>query len=76
MSNISLVKLGKYTTPSITENKREKYVAYGDDNNYYATLLESKQSPTNSALINGIADMIYGRGLYATDASKSLMNMQ
>jgi hypothetical protein len=70
MSNISLVKLGKYTTPSITENKREKYVAYGDDNNYYATLLESKQSPTNSALINGIADMIYGRGLYATDASK------
>ena len=70
MSNISLVKLGKYTTPNITENKREKYVAYGDDNNYYATLLESKQSPTNSALINGIADMIYGRGLYATDASK------
>lgn len=70
MSNISLVKLGKYTTPSITENKREKYVAYGDDNNYYATLLESKQSPTNSALINGIADMIYGRGLYATDAAK------
>ena len=70
MSNISLVKLGKYTTPSITENKREKYVAYGDDNNYYATLLESKQSPTNSALINGISDMIYGRGLYATDAAK------
>jgi hypothetical protein len=70
MSNISLVKLGKYTTPTITENKREKYVAYGDDNNYYATLLESKQSPTNSALINGISDMIYGRGLYATDAAK------
>ena len=70
MSNISLVKLGKYTTPNITENKREKYVAYGDDNNYYATLLESKQSPTNSALINGISDMIYGRGLYATDAAK------
>ena len=70
MSNISLVKLGKYTTPEIKENKREKYVAYGDDNNYYATLLESKQSPTNSALINGISDMIYGRGLYATDAAK------
>ena len=70
MSNISLVKLGKYTTPNITENKREKYVAYGDDNNYYATLLESKKSPTNSALINGISDMIYGRGLYATDAAK------
>lgn len=70
MSNIRLVKLGKYTTPNITENKREKYVAYGDDNNYYATLLESKKSPTNSALINGISDMIYGRGLYATDAAK------
>lgn len=69
-SNISLVQLGKYTTPEISENKRDKWVAYGADNNYYQTLIDAKESPTNSALINGISDMIYGRGLYATNAAK------
>ena len=69
-SNISLVQLGKYTTPEISENKRDKWVAYGVDNNYYQTLIDAKESPTNSALINGISDMIYGRGLYATNAAK------
>jgi len=69
-SNISLVQLGKYTTPKISENKRDKWVAYGVDNNYYQTLIDAKESPTNSALINGISDMIYGRGLHATNAAK------
>ena len=69
-SNISLVQLGKYTTPEISENKRDKWVAYGVDNNYYQTLIDAKESPTNSALINGISDMIYGRGLHATNAAK------
>ncbi len=69
-SNISLVQLGKYTTPEISENKRDKWVAYGADNNYYQTLIDAKESPTNSALINGISDMIYGRGLHATNAAR------
>ena len=69
-SNISLVQLGKYTTPESSENKRDKWVAYGVDNNYYQTLIDAKESPTNSALINGISDMIYGRGLHATNAAK------
>ena len=56
--------------PTISENKRDKWVAYGEDNNYYETLLKAKDSPTNSALINGISDMIYGKGLYATDANR------
>ena len=68
--SIKIVELGKYTTPKIVEDKREKWVAYGEDNNYYQTLIEAKESPTNSALINGISDMIYGRGLYATDAAR------
>ena len=70
MSNISLVELGKYTTPQISEDKRQKFVAYGSDNNYYQTLIDAKESPTNSALINGISDMIYGRGLHATNAAR------
>ena len=68
--SVRVVELGKYTTPKISENKREKWVSYGDDNNYYQTLIDAKDSPTNSALINGISDLIYGQGLYATDAGK------
>ena len=68
--SIKIVELGKYTTPKISETKKDKWVSYGDDNNYYQTLLDSKESPTNSALINSISDMIYGKGLGATDASR------
>ena len=68
--SVSLIELGKYTTPTISENKRDKWVAYGSDNNYYQTLIDAKDSPTNSALINGITEMIYGRGISATDASR------
>lgn len=68
--SLKVIQLGKYTMPTISENKREKWVAYGEDNNYFKTLLEAKDSPTNSALINGISDMIYGKGLYATDANR------
>ena len=70
MSNVSIIELGKYTTPKIEENKRKAWVEYGADNNYYQVLLDAKQSPTNSALINGITDMIYGKGLKAHDAAR------
>lgn len=68
MSSIKIIELGKYTTPRIVENRTKNWVEYGDDNNYYQTLIDAKESPTNSALINSITDMIYGRGLAATDA--------
>lgn len=70
MNNIRIVELSKYNIPSVSENKRDAWVSYGDDNQYYDTLLKAKESPTNSALINGISDMIYGKGLYATNASR------
>ena len=35
MSKIRVVNLNTYTAPKITENKRDKFVAYGEDNNYY-----------------------------------------
>jgi hypothetical protein len=68
--SVKVINLGKYTTPKVSEKRGEKWVSYGEDNNYYQTLIDAKESPTNSALINGISDMIYGRGLYATNASQ------
>ncbi len=35
MSNISIVNLSAYTSPVIQENKKNSYIEYGSDNNYF-----------------------------------------
>jgi hypothetical protein len=66
--SIHVVNLSSYTAPTIVENKKENWVEYGEDNDYFSYLIDRYNgSPTNNAAINGIAEMIYGRGLDATD---------
>ncbi len=49
--------------------KGEEFVLYGEENDYYQNvILRYLGSPTNSRCINGISDMIYGRGLNATNS--------
>ena len=68
--DIRVVELATYTSPKIVEDPRKDYVMYGEDNNYYQYLIDTFMgSPTNHACINGISEMIYGRGLDATDSS-------
>jgi hypothetical protein len=70
-SDVRVVSLSSYTTPKITESKQMEWVAYGDDNNYFQYLIDRYNgSPTNNAIINGISEMIYGKGLDATDSSR------
>jgi hypothetical protein len=67
--SIHVVNLSSYSAPAIVENKKENWVEYGEDNDYFSYLIDRYNgSPTNNAAINGIAEMIYGRGLDATDA--------
>jgi hypothetical protein len=74
MSNIRVVNLSTYTAPKITEEKNNDFVSYGEDNNYYQYLIDQYQgSPTNNAIINGITEMIYGKGLNATNSDKKPM---
>ena len=74
MSNIRVVNLSTYTAPKITEEKNKDFVSYGQDNNYYQYLIDQYQgSPTNNAIINGITEMIYGKGLSATNSDKKHM---
>lgn len=74
MSKVRVVNLSTYTAPKITENKQNDFVAYGEDNNYYQYLIDQYQgSPTNNAIINGITEMIYGKGLSATNSDKKPM---
>jgi len=71
MSNISIVNLSAYTSPIIKENKKGDYIEYGSDNNYFQYLIDRYlYSATNGAIITGIANMIYGKGLDALDSNK------
>lgn len=71
MNNLHILELSAYTQPTITESKRNEWVEYGDDNLYYDWLIDRyRNSATNNAIINNMARLTYGRGLYAKDASK------
>jgi len=62
------VEMANYERPEVVENVQDDYVSYGADNNYYGDIIERYLgSPTNARCINGISDMIYGRGLEAID---------
>lgn len=69
--NLHILSLSAYTTPTIQESKRDNWVEYGEDNNYYSFLIDRyTNSTTNSAIINNIARLIYGKGLTALDANR------
>ena len=68
-NNIHLLELSTYEAPVITESKRNDWVEYGEDNNYYQHLINMyTNSTTNNAIINNITRLVYGKGLNATDA--------
>ena len=73
MSNIHVLNLSAYTSPVVSESKRENWVDFlteeGDE--YFQVLIERySNSTTNNAIINNVARLIYGKGLGALDANK------
>lgn len=71
MSNIHVLELSTYTTPTVQESKRDNWVEFGEDNNYFQFIIDRYiNSTTNSAVINNVSRLIYGRGLSALDANK------
>lgn len=71
MSNIHVLELSGYETPSIHEEKSKEWVTYGKDNSYYDYLRECwEKSATNGSVINAISRLIYGKGLSALDAQR------
>lgn len=70
MDNLHIVNLSSYNRPEVKEDKKKDWVAYGSDNNYYEYLIELyTNSTTNNAIINGVSNLIYGKGLEALDSS-------
>ncbi len=71
MNDLRIVNLSSYTSPEIVEKSNKQWVAYGSDNNFFGHLISNyENSPTNNAIINGISQMIYGKGLDALDSNK------
>jgi hypothetical protein len=68
-TGIGVVSLATYTSPKIVEIKNQDWIEYGEDNNYFGYLQDRiNGSPTNNAIVNGICQMIFGKGLDATDS--------
>ena len=69
VGQVHVVGLSSYTRPEIKEVHNRDWISYGDDNNYFQYLIDRYNgSPTNNAAINGIAEMIYGKGLDAVES--------
>lgn len=70
-NSVRAVNLSGYEVPKIREVHGKDWVQWGEKNDYYKKLIESYLgSPTNARCINGIVDMIFGRGLQATDSDE------
>ena len=71
MSNIRVVNLSSYTAPVVKEVQGKDWVEYGEGNSYFQYLIDRYNgSATNNAIINGIVELLYGRGLDATDSNR------
>ena len=71
MDNLHILNLASYNRPQISEDKNREWVNYGEDNDYYTYLIKLyTESTTNNAIINGVTNMIYGKGLDALDSSR------
>jgi hypothetical protein len=71
MNNVHILNLSAYNSPVITESKNKDFVEYGEDNNYFQYLIDRfLYSNTNHAIITGVANMIYGKGIDATDSNR------
>lgn len=66
--NFSIINYTDSEIPKFEEKQGKKYVTYGADDLYGEYLRDLfLASSTNGAIINGVADMIFGGGLNATD---------
>ena len=68
-NSIRVINLASYETPVIKEEYNKGWVNFGANNDYFDNLIDRYlDSPTNARCINGIIDMIYGRGIESTNS--------
>ena len=72
--NFGIVNLGIENLPTIAEDTKTRYQyvpfgVYGHDDFFYTLGLGYSTSTTTAAAIEGISDLIYGKGLYTHNAA-------
>ena len=67
--NVRVLNLSSYEAPEVKEVHNRDWVSWGDDNDYFGRLIDlDTSSPTNARCNNGIADMVFGRGIESTNS--------
>jgi len=70
-TNLRIIKFSNYVQPEVKEIQGKDYVTYGRKNSYFQYLIDrSRGSATNGAVINSCIDIIYGKGLMATNKAQ------
>tara|TARA_A100001201_G_scaffold143106_1_gene143377 strand:- start:4 stop:1302 length:1299 start_codon:yes stop_codon:yes gene_type:complete len=73
--NFSVINFSRQDVPIVNEDTKTRYqwvpVGILDQDDYFGLLNESyNTSTTNAACIDGVADLIYGKGLYTKEDGK------
>jgi len=64
-NDIEVIEFSKYVQPIITPSVNKKWTLNGDNNSFYKYVKECYEgSTTNSGIINGYCNYVYGEGLY------------
>lgn len=71
--DLEVIELSKYSPPKVTINLNNKWLLNGDNNSYFKYIKECyDNSPTNSAIINSLANYIVGEGLVDINTGKEV----
>lgn len=63
---LDVIQLANYVRPDVKEVSNKEWVMNGDKNSFYTYIIERYNgSPTNRAIIDSYAKLIYGKGLYS-----------
>lgn len=69
--NIKVLELSSYSAPEIKEDKRNEWVNYGEENDYFNFLIDRyRNSTTNNSIINNITRLVYGYGVGALNSNR------
>jgi len=76
--NFAIINVNNNQLPMIQEDTKTRYTwitfgVYGHDDFFDSVTLTYNVSTTNAACIEGIADLIYGKGIYSKDQTKNEM---
>lgn len=76
--NFAIVNVNNNQLPVITEDTKTRYQwvpfgVYGHDDFFDAVTTAFNVSTTNNACVEGIADLVYGKGLYSKNAFNEIL---